>query len=114
MATTSCGALIYCFGILSAVSGGEGFWGEGLKQILGMTWFDTVDYLASNWLIPLGGIGMSLFVGWQMNYIQRKTEFQDGSWLGSFLWLYWIWVFLLRWLVPSVILVVMLHSLKIL
>ena len=114
VAATSCGALIYCFGLLSAVSGGEGFWGEGLKQIIGMTWFDTVDYLASNWLIPLGGIGMSLFVGWQMNHIQRKTEFSDGSWLGSFLWLYWIWVLLLRWLVPIVILVVMLYSLKIL
>ena len=114
VAAISCGALIYLLGIPSAVSGGDGFWGEGLKQILGMTWFDTVDYLASNWLLPLGGIGISLFVGWRINPQQRKIEFRDGSWLGSLSWFYWLWVFFLRWLAPIAIAFVMLHALGLL
>lgn len=105
MAASCCAALIYVLGFPSAVSGGAGFWGEGLKQTLGMTWFDTVDYLASNWLLPLGGIGISLFVGWRLTYQQRKQE------LGSLPWLYPVLVFLIRWLIPVAIVLVMLHAL---
>lgn len=108
LSATFCAALIYALGLPSAVSGGEGFWGEGLKQIIGMTWFDTVDYLASNWLLPIGGIGISLFVGWRLTSAQRKME------LGSFPWLYAVLVFLLRWLIPVAIVFVMLHALGIL
>ena len=108
IAATCCAALIYALGLPSAVSGGAGFWGEGLKQTLGMTWFDTVDYLASNWLLPIGGIGISLFVGWRLTSQQRQQE------LGSIPWLYSILVFLLRWLIPVAIVFVMLHALGIL
>ena len=108
LATTVCAALIYALGLPSAVSGGEGFWGKRLEQIIGMTWFDTVDYLASNWLLPLGGIGISLFVGWRLTSAQRKME------LGSFPWLCSVLVFLLRWLIPVAIVFVMLHALGIL
>lgn len=107
LATTVCAALIYALGLPSAVSGGEGFWGKGLEQIIGMTWFDTVDYLASNWLLPLGGIGISIFVGWRLTSAQRKTD------NGSFPWLYSVLVFLLRWLIPVAIAFVMLHTLKV-
>lgn len=107
-AATACAALIYALGLPSAVSGGQGFWGKGLEAIIGMTWFDTVDYLTSNWLLPLGGIGISLFVGWGLTAKQRKTE------LGSFPWLYSVLVFLLRWLIPVAIAFVMLHALKVL
>ena len=107
-AAALCAGLIYVLGFPSAVSGGAGFWGEGLKQTLGMTWFDTVDYLASNWLLPLGGIGISLFVGWRITTQQRQQE------LGTFPWLYAVLVFLLRWLIPVAIVLVMLHALGIL
>ncbi|MDJ0635432.1 MAG: sodium-dependent transporter [Xenococcaceae cyanobacterium MO_188.B29] len=108
LAATVCGGIIYLLGFPSAVSGGEGFWGEGLKQTLGMNWFDSADYLTTNWLLPLGGIGISLFVGWRITAEQRKTE------LGSIPWLYSILVLLLRWFVPIAIVFVMLHALKVL
>ena len=108
MAASCCAALIYVLGFPSAVSGGAGFWGEGLKQTLGMNWFDTVDYLASNWLLPLGGISISLFVGWRISSQQRQQE------LGKLPGLYAVLVFLLRWLIPVAIVLVMLHALGVL
>ena len=114
VAASTMGAFIYLLGIPSAVSGGEGFFGAGFKQIFGMTWFDTADYLASNWLLPLGGIGISLFVGWRLNSQQRALEFKDGSRLGSWQGLYFCWLLAMRWLSPIVIVLVMLHNLGIL
>ncbi len=114
VAASTMGGFIYLLGIPSAFSGGEGFFGAGLKQILGMTWFDAADYLTSNWLLPLGGIGISLFVGWRLNSQQRATEFRDGSRLGSWQGLYFLWVLAIRWLSPIVIVLIMLYNLEIL
>ncbi|NER28084.1 MAG: sodium-dependent transporter [Symploca sp. SIO1C4] len=102
---------IYLLGIPSAISGGTGFFGAGLKQSLGMTWFEGADYLASNWLLPLGGIGISLFVGWQLNSHQRLNEFSNNSRIGSLAWLYSSWLLIIRWLSPIVITIIMLHNL---
>ena len=33
-------------------------------QLFGKTFFDTLDYLTTNWLMPLGGLGTVLFTGW--------------------------------------------------
>ena len=113
MAAAVMGGSIYLLGLFTAVSGGEGFFGTGLKQAIGMTWFDAADYLSSNWLLPLGGIGISLFVGWRMNSELRATAFSEGSKLGSIKWLYSLWLLAIRWLCPVVILLVMLYNLNI-
>lgn len=113
LAASLMGSFIYFLGIPSALSGGEGFFGAGLKQMIGMTWFDTADYLTSNWFLPLGGIGISIFVGWRLNSQQRALEFKDGSRLGSLRALYSFWLFALRWLSPIVIVLVMLYNLGI-
>ena len=114
VAAATMGGFIYLLGIPSALSGGNGFFGKGLEQIIGMNWFDAADYLASNWLLPLGGIGISLFVGWGMNFEQRFNEFQAGSTVGSIPRLYSSWLAIIRWLCPLVIVLVMLYNLKIL
>ena len=112
IATMIMGVLIYLLGIPSALSGGTGFFGAGLKNSIGMSWFDAADYLTSNWLLPLGGIGISLFVGWQWNQQQQMNEFKAGSKLGL-IWLYSAWRSSLRWLCPIVIILVMLYNLKV-
>lgn len=78
-----------------------------------MSWFDAADYLTSNWLLPLGGIGSSLFVGWQWNQEQKIDEFKAGSQLGSTAWLYSAWLKILRWLCPLVIILIMLYNLQV-
>jgi NSS family neurotransmitter:Na+ symporter len=39
-------------------------------QLFGKTFFDSLDYLTTNWLMPLGGLVTVLFTGW---VLQRET-----------------------------------------
>lgn len=112
-ATITCGAIVYFLGLPSAASGGDGLFGSGMERLIGMTWFDAFDYLASNWLLPLGGLGISLFVGWRINSQRRWSEFREGSWFGSSEWTYSIWIFLIRWFAPVAIAFLMLKVLGI-
>ena len=114
IATMAMGAFIYLLGIPSCLSGGTGFFGAGLEQSIGMNWFDAADYLSSNWLLPLGGIGISLFMGWGWRDGQQKSEFAAGSQLGSISGVYSAWLFVLRWLCPLVIVLIMLYNLQVL
>ena len=114
VATVTIGIFIYLLGIPSALSGGTGFFGAELTSSIGMNWFDTADYLTTNWLLPLGGIGISLFVGWQWNRRLQQQEFSTGSKLGSLNWLYLTWRWALRWLCPLAIVLIMLYNLKVL
>ncbi|MEM8830331.1 MAG: sodium-dependent transporter [Cyanobacteria bacterium P01_G01_bin.19] len=114
MAASTMAASIYLLGIPSALSGSEGFFGAGVKQFIGMTWFDLADYLVSNWLLTLGGIGISLFVGWQLDSHQRSREFSNHSQIGSRPWLYSFWLLVIRWLSPIVIVLIMLYNLGVL
>lgn len=43
----------------------------------GKTLFDWFDYLASNWLMPIGGLFIAIFVGWQLP--RSYTEQQLGT-----------------------------------
>ncbi|MGE4619529.1 MAG: sodium-dependent transporter [Planctomycetota bacterium] len=117
-ATLLCGAAIFLFGIPSALSGTDGLAGEGFKEITagvfgegkGKNWFDTFDYLASNWLLPLGGLLVALFVAWRAGDAAREKGFQEGT---RFQNLYVAWLMLLRYLVPVGVIAVLLHALKI-
>ena len=55
-----CMSLIYALGIPAALSFGP--WAD--LTYLGKNVFDWLDYLSSNVLLPLGGIGTALFAGW--------------------------------------------------
>ncbi len=41
--------------------------------------FDTIDNLSSNWFLPLGGLGISLFVGWIWGTRKAVKEIRYGS-----------------------------------
>ncbi|OGN62347.1 MAG: sodium-dependent transporter [Chlamydiae bacterium RIFCSPHIGHO2_12_FULL_49_11] len=65
--------------------------------VYGMNFLDTVDTLVSTWLIPLGGLIISVFIGWEMKAAVKKEEFDIS---GSRYRLYSIWRFLLRYVIP--------------
>ena len=100
------------------MSGTDGFAGKGFENLTegvfgegnGKNWFDTFDYLASNWLLPLGGLLVALFVAWRAGDVARKTGFEEGT---RFQNLYVTWLVLLRYLVPIGVIAVLLHALKI-
>ncbi|MCA9593164.1 MAG: sodium-dependent transporter [Myxococcales bacterium] len=104
------GGAIFVFGIPSALSGGAQMF-KKWESLFGKNFFDTVDYLASNWLLPLGGLFIALFVGWVMPEAERADEFKRGS---RFAGLYQVWLLSLRYLVPLAILVLWLFSVEIL
>lgn len=56
------GTLIFLLGILSALSTNV----LGDFTIFGLTFFDLFDKLTSNYLLPIGGMLISLFFGWRL------------------------------------------------
>ena len=114
-ATLLIGAVIFVVGVPSALSGGTALFGGDVAAATavlfgegkGKNWLDLFDYLASNWMLPLGGFGMALFVAWRMGGAAREQAFKAGS---RFARLYWGWVWLLRYVVPAGVLAVFLHA----
>ncbi len=101
------GLTIALLGVPSALSGGTRWFGSGMAAVASKNWFDTLDYLATNWMLPLGGLAIALFTGWRMNEALRHEHFLEGSRLRIF---YKTWLFLLKFLVPIAILLVFLHA----
>ena len=106
-ATLVSGALIALAGVPSALSGGTEIFGSGFASVFGKNWFDSLDYLASNWMLPLGGLGISVFTAWRMNEALRHDDFLSGTKLAAF---YKGWLLLLKYVVPVAIVLVFLHA----
>lgn len=114
-AAVGIGGVIFLLGIPSALSGGmrvfggdfaaatEVLFGDGHRK----NWFDLFDYLASNWMLPLGGLGIAVFVAWRMGRHAREQAFRAGS---RYAHLCRGWIWLLRYVVPLGVLAVFLHA----
>lgn len=74
-------------------------------RFLGGTIFDNIDHLASNILLPLGGLFITIFAGWVMCKNSSSEELDIGTGPA-----YGVWRFLARWLAPAAVLVVFLHA----
>ncbi|RME02476.1 MAG: hypothetical protein D6805_09765, partial [Planctomycetota bacterium] len=105
-ATLISGLAIFLFGLPSA-----GFFFKNWANIHGMNFLDTMDTFASNWLLPLGGLLVAIFVGWFMDAERRKNEFLEGT---TWSWLYPLWLFVLRYIAPLLVFIVLLNKIKIL
>ncbi len=92
------GTLVFLYGVPSALSGEGGLFP-------GFIW--TIDGIVSNYMFPLAGIGLSLFVGWRMPDTLRHDHFLSGS---KFKVFYGAWLTLLRFVVPVGISVVFLNA----
>jgi len=62
--------------------------------------FGVLDYLASNWALPVGGMCIAVFVGWVLPGMVTRDEIERGA--GAFP-LHWLWKFLLRVVCPLAI-----------
>ena len=66
--------------------------------------FNILDYIASNWMLPLGGIGIAIFAGWILPSSASREELgDDGKEWGG----YTLWQFLVRFVCPLAIAVLM-------
>ena len=76
--------------------------------VLGMTFFDHLDFLTSNIMLPLGGICIALFTGWVMAKETTQTELAIQSKGG-----YTLWQLLIRYVAPIAVSIVLLHTIGI-
>ena len=108
------GTVTAVLGIPSALSGAGGLFDDGIEAALGRNWFDTLDYLASNWMLPAGGLGIAVFAAWRVGDPERRAAWLGDDDTGRLTWVYVQWLWLLRWVVPVGIAVVMLHAIGVL
>ena len=74
--------------------------------------FDWFDEVTSCVMMPLGALGMSLFVGWSLPKNGEKGVLQADK--GIKRWFGKLFIAALRWLVPAAIIVIFLNSLGVL
>ncbi|WP_026689679.1 sodium-dependent transporter [Alteribacter aurantiacus] len=100
------GGLIFLLGVPSSL--GQGLLSD-ISIIGGRDILDSLDFIASNIFLPLGGLMIALFAGWGW----KKAEVLEASNFGSST-LGAIWLFLLKFVAPVAILLVFLASIGIL
>ena len=81
-------------------------------KIFGMNPFDLFDFLSSNVLLPLGGILICMFVGWVYGLPQLEKQLSNKGELDNSQ-LIRIVFFLVRYVTPVSIALVLLHGLKV-
>ena len=81
-------------------------------KVFGMNPFDLFDFLSSNVLLPLGGILICLFVGWVYGLPQLQKQLSNKGELQNSQ-LVRIVFFLVRYVTPVSIALVLLHGLKV-
>lgn len=77
-------------------------------KLFDKTFFDLLDYLTANIMLPLGGLLIAIFTGWLMKVESSRDEFamQPGS--------YQVWWNLIRYISPLAVVIVFLHAVGIL
>jgi len=97
---------VYLFGIPCALSGsGKLFpqWGQMYQG----NYFETTDFIVSSWLLPVIALCTSIFVGWRLKRTILHEEFCLGTGLS---FLFRLWYFTVRYVVPAAIILVLLNS----
>jgi NSS family neurotransmitter:Na+ symporter len=74
--------------------------GADFTLLSGMTFFDTMDYLSNNILLPLGGMLIAIFAGWFL-----KDQIVEDELAGDKAWLN-LWRVITRFIAPTGVMVV--------
>jgi NSS family neurotransmitter:Na+ symporter len=71
--------------------------------------FDVLDFITSNVMLPLGGLLIAVFAAWRLSRSTSFDELKMGDGLA-----YPLWRFLVRYITPIAVLIVFLDALGIL
>ncbi len=66
--------------------------------------FDTLDYLTANIMLPLGGLFIAIFAGWLMREQSSREE------MNTWPWVFKLWRFLVRFVTPLAVIIVFLKA----
>ncbi|MBK5241312.1 sodium-dependent transporter [Clostridium sp.] len=105
-ATIGLAILAFLIGIPSSLANGPIM--SDMVFIRGLNFFDSMSYLAESILLPLAGLLLSIFIGWVWGIDKAIAEAtNDGKvkfGLAHF------WGFLIKWVVPVAVFVILLQS----
>lgn len=104
-ATTFLAGLAFLVGIPTALS--YNTFAEW-KLIGERSFFDSADLVASNYLLPISGLLIAIYVGWFWNGSEEKEELLAGG-RG---WVYPVWHFLIRYVSPLAVAVILYFKVK--
>jgi len=112
------GGVVFLFGIPSALCQGSVKWLSSIHLITvdgeGKTWMQTFEYLTANWFLPLGGLAIALFTGWYVLESALRDQLIPRGGSAAAVGFYRVWRWLIRYLSPILIFLVMLYILGIL
>jgi NSS family neurotransmitter:Na+ symporter len=98
------GLAAFLCGLPSALS--FSVWKE-VRPFFGRTVFEGFDMVVSSYMLPLGGLFVALYAGWFWTWEKEKPALL-GSRHGA--WLFHLWHFLLRYVAPGAVIVVLLNQ----
>lgn len=78
-------------------------------KLFGLNLFDSLDFVTANILLPVGGFFTCVFVGWKLDKRVLKAQITNDGTLRFRI--YGVFIFLLRYVCPAVLLLVFLDNL---
>ena len=103
-AATIFGTIIFLLGIPSSLSFGV----LGKFTIAGKNFFDAIDFISSNILLPAGGIGVAIFAGWIIHARALREATGDG--MVRFAWAPY-WSIIVKYIAPVAIVLILINGL---
>jgi neurotransmitter:Na+ symporter, NSS family len=107
-ATLIIGSIIFLLGVPSALSNNLL---KDVHFIGGRNFMDSVDLLATNYILPLGGLLIAVFTGWVLTTRLAKQEIEKGEVRFQ---LYPVWHFLIKYVSPVLVAIVLLNKMGVL
>jgi len=108
-ATLIAGGIVWGFGVMCLLSFADwSFEFEFAGQLRRYGFFDILEITTANFMLPLGGLVLTLFVGW----VLLKDNLEDE--LNSSGWVFQTWYFTIRFITPTAVVVVFLVSIGVL
>jgi NSS family neurotransmitter:Na+ symporter len=101
------GIIIFLMGIPSALSWStlKGFTIFGNRDV-----FDSLDFLATNYMLPIGGFFIAIFAGWILTHGEKEAEIKR---IENTFHFYDIWHFLVKYISPLAVFIILLQKMGI-
>ncbi len=100
---------ILLFGVPCALSSSGALFPKW-QAIYGKNFFDTMNYVTGSWMMPIAALFTTLFLGWFVDKTLALNEFSKGT---AYTKLSHPWLFLVKWIIPAIIILIILQEAKI-
>ena len=75
------------------------------RSLFGKNFFELLDYLTANIMLPLGGVAIAVFAAWLMSRSATEEELELGNES-----VFHLWRFLVRYITPIAVVIVFLNA----